>query len=214
MVVEIRPGEGGDDAEMFASELAEVVLAICRRKSIQVHQRSTGRTIVLEMDACVDRVELLTGTHRIQRIPSNSNRRHTSTATVVALDPDPEPDIVIDATEIRIKTKRGSGPGGQHRNVTDSAVEVLHMPTGIVVQIDSGRSQHQNKDRAIGVLAERLTRLERQQAKRERNAGRLKQVANAERPSKDWTWNTQRGEVLCHSTGKRYDLARFKQGRF
>jgi peptide chain release factor 1 len=199
---------------MFASELADVILSICRRESVPVRQRSTGRTTVLEMDACVERVELLTGTHRIQRIPSNSQRRHTSTATIVALDPESEPDVVIDESEIRIKTKRGSGPGGQHRNVTDSAVEVLHIPTGIVVQIDSGRSQHQNKDRAIGVLTERLTHLERKQAKSERNAGRLKQVANAERPSKDWTWNTQRGEVLCHSTGKRYDLARFKQGRF
>ena len=199
---------------MFASELADVILSICRRESVPVRQRSTGRTTVLEMDACVERVELLTGTHRIQRIPSNSKRRHTSTATVVALDPEFEPDVEIDASELRIKTKRGSGPGGQHRNVTDSAVEVLHIPTGIVVQIDSGRSQHQNKDRAIGVLTERLARLELQQAERERNAGRREQVANAERPSKDWTWNTQRGEVLCHSTGKRYDLARFKQGRF
>jgi len=199
---------------MFASELAGVIISICRRESVPVRQRSKGRTTVLEMDSCVDRIDLLTGTHRIQRIPSNSQRRHTSTATVVALDPESETDIVIDASELRIKTKRGSGPGGQHRNVTDSAVEVLHIPTGIVVQIDSGRSQHQNKDRAIGVLTERLTHLEREQAKSERNAGRLKQVANAERPSKDWTWNTQRGEVLCHSTGKRYNLERFKQGRF
>ncbi|MHB1734854.1 MAG: peptide chain release factor-like protein [Ferrimicrobium acidiphilum] len=214
MVVEIRPGEGGDDAEMFASELAGVVLTICRRESIAIHRRSTSRTIVLELESHVPEVQMLTGTHRIQRIPSNSKRRHTSTATIVVLDVDDRPDITVDTSEIRIKTKRGSGPGGQHRNVTDSAVEVLHRPTGIVVQIDSGRSQHQNKDRAIGVLTERLTRLERQQAKRERNAGRRKQVVNAERPSKDWTWNTQRGEVLCHSTGERYDLARFKQGRF
>ncbi len=199
---------------MFASELADVVLSICRRNSVWVHRRATGRTLVLELESHVPEVQMLTGTHRIQRIPSNSQRRHTSTATIVALDLEPEPDVVIDESEIRIETKRGSGPGGQHRNVTDSAVEVLHRPTGIVVQIDSGRSQHQNKDRAIGVLTERLTRLERQQAKRERNAGRLMQVANAERPSKDWTWNTQRGEVLCHSTGMRYDLARFKQGRF
>lgn len=214
MVVEIRPGEGGDDAEVFASELADVVVSVCRRESTEIALHSTGRTLVLDIGSHLSKVEMLVGTHRIQRIPSNSKRRHTSTATVVVLDPDRPPDIVLDESEVRIRTKRGTGPGGQHRNVTDSAVEVLHRPTGIVVQIDSGRSQHQNKDRALGVLADRLTRLERAQAKRDRNASRREQVTNAERPSKDWTWNAQRGEVLCHYSGKRYDLGRFRQGRF
>ncbi|WP_369076386.1 peptide chain release factor-like protein [Ferrimicrobium sp.] len=214
MVVEIRPGEGGDDAEVFASELADVVVSVCRRESTEIALRSTGRTLVLDIGSHVSKVEMLVGTHRIQRVPSNSKRRHTSTATVVVLDPDRPPDLVLDESEVRIRTKRGTGPGGQHRNVTDSAVEVLHRPTGIVVQIDSGRSQHQNKDRALGVLADRLTRIERAQAKRDRNASRREQVTNAERPSKDWTWNVQRGEVLCHSSGKRYDLGRFRQGRF
>lgn len=211
--MEIRPGEGGEDAEQFASELGDVITTICRRKAVSVSQRTTGRTIILTLDSAVSQVSELVGTHRVQRIPSNSSRRHTSTATVVMLDQQPEPDVVIDPSELRIKTRRGSGPGGQHRNTTDSAVEVLHIPTGIMVQIDSGRSQHQNKERALSILAERLADMEREDAQRKRNDGRREQVASAERPAKDFTWNTQRGEVLCHSTGKRYDLARFKQGK-
>lgn len=163
----------------------------------------------------MDDAERLAGIHRIQRIPANDKRgrRHTSTATIAVLESATDAEVFVDPDDIRIKTKRGTGAGGQHRNKTDSAVEILHRPTGIIVQIDSGRSQYQNKERAVEILAERLTKRERKQSERERNADRKHQIATGERPSKDWTWNTQRGEVLCHSTGERFDLNKLRRGR-
>jgi len=173
-----------------------------------------GRTIEIAVHTYIPEVESLVGIHRIQRIPANDKRgrRHTSTATVAVLDEADDVEVVVRDEDLRIKTKRGTGAGGQHRNVTDSAVEVLHRPTGLVVQIDSGRSQHQNIERALAVLRERLAKAESTRLRQERNAVRVLQIATAERPSKDWTWNTQRGEVICHSTGKRYDMSRLLRG--
>ena len=92
-------------------------------------------------------------------------------------------------------------------------VELRHLPTGITVEIDSGRSQHQNLERARRILSDRLAETDRAEAARGRNIARQRQIATGERPSKDWTWNTQRNEVLCHSTGERYDLAKLRRGR-
>ena len=187
-----------------------------RRQGVTVLRRSAGRTIVLKPERGLTGPELLTGIHRIQRIPKNDKRgrRHTSTATVALLDTEEESaGQLVDMAEVRVRTKRGSGTGGQHRNVTDSAVELRHLPTGITVEIDSGRSQHQNLERARRILSDRLAETDRAEAARGRNIARQRQIATGERPSKDWTWNTQRNEVLCHSTGERYDLAKLRRGR-
>lgn len=214
-MVEVRPGEGGDDAAVFAGELASIITSLCRRRNVGVSQCTTGRTIVLELSGGVAEAERLAGVHRIQRIPANDKRgrRHTSTATIVVLGGARHAEVAVRDEDLRIKTKRGTGAGGQHRNVTDSAVEILHRPTGLVVQIDSGRSQHQNKERAVEILAGRLTKREQGRLARERNAERRTQIATGRRSSKDWTWNSQRGEVVCHSTGERYEMGRLLSGR-
>jgi len=192
-------------------------MALCRLHHVTTSVTTgAGRTIEIVVEKRIPEVESLVGIHRIQRIPANDKRgrRHTSTATVAVLDEaDDVAVVVVREEDIRIKTKRGTGAGGQHRNVTDSAVEVLHRPTGLVVQIDSGRSQHQNVERALAVLTERLAKAESTRLRNERNSARVRQIATAERPSKDWTWNTQRGEVLCHSTGERHEMSRLLRGR-
>ena len=192
--------------------------SLCRRNGVEVAQgpSNNGRTITLALNGRPPPVvSELAGIHRIQRIPANDKRgrRHTSTATIALLAVEDQSGVRIRPEDVRIKTKRGSGAGGQHRNKTDSAVELLHYPSGIVVQINSGRSQHQNIDRAHRVLGERLATLDRERRSESRNDRRVAQIATSERPSKDWTWNTQRGQVLCHETGECYDLARLRKGR-
>lgn len=156
------------------------------------------------------------GTHRIQRIPSNDkrSRRHTSTATV-ALVPADASCFSLDLSDIVFSVARGSGPGGQHRNKTETAVTATHTPTGTTATWQNGRSQYQNKQKALLILTERLAQLSlgKQAASIQRE--RKNQIASAERPVKQFTWNTQRDELVDHETGKKWKgISRLFKGKF
>ncbi len=154
----------------------------------------------------------LAGTHRVQRIPRNGGgRRHTSTATIAVLDATVATDIVLDPDDIVATTYRGSGPGGQHRNVTDSAVRLHHLPSGIVVCSEGERSQYMNRQTAETELRARLTATAETEAAAGRNADRRTQV-RSERSAKMFTHNEQRDEVT--GMGRRWRWKDFYRGRF
>jgi protein subunit release factor A len=218
LIVEIRPGEGGDDAVQFSTELADAFAAHARRNDCAATVR-TGRTITVTVTGSrATRLNLrdLSGTHRIQRIPRNdrSGRRHTSTATVAVLDAAAPagPDLSWDDVDIDVYS--GSGPGGQHRNKTEQCARLAHRPSGLVVVATASRSQRQNIQAAFAELRRRLGAAATEAAESDRNRARRTQIATGERPQKQWTWNDQRAEVVDHSTGARYPMTAFRRGRF
>ena len=216
-VVEIRPGEGGDDALDFAKELAGAVAAHARRNgcAASVHN---GRTITVTISGRPPHLQNLSGTHRIQRVPRNdrAGRRHTSTATLAVLDEDATAGAPTDPSwdDIDVDVFSGSGPGGQHRNKSEQCARLTHRPTGLVVVATASRSQRQNIHAAYAELRRRLAVAAEAAAGADRNRARRDQIVTGERPMKQWTWNDQRSEVVDHSTGNRYPMAAFRRGRF
>ena len=215
-VVEVRPGEGGDDAVLFAEELTAAFAAHSRRVGDAV-KVERGRTTVLTITGrSGSLLTPLAGTHRVQRIPRNDprGRRHTSTATVAVLAGDGGPDLDVPDSDLDVEVFRGSGPGGQHRNKTATCARVTHVPTGLVVVATRSRSQHQNIEEAKAEVRTRLTAGAQAGAAADRRDQRNAQITTAERPVKAFTWNDQRGEVIDHATGRRYQMRAFLQGRF
>jgi protein subunit release factor A len=217
-VVEIRPGEGGDDAVAFADDLADAFSAHARRHGCTAAVRP-GRTFTVTISgrhATRLRLDDLTGTHRIQRIPKNdrAGRRHTSTATVAVLDAATPTTADLSWEDVDVDVYSGSGPGGQHRNKTEQCARLTHRATGLVVVATAQRSQRQNLNAAFAELRRRLSATAADAADADRNKARRGQIATGQRPTKQWTWNDQRREVVDHSTGNRYPMAAFLRGRF
>lgn len=153
------------------------------------------------------------GGHRFQRVSPTEKRGrvHTSTITVAVLDPEVRSAIELDEKDIDIQTKRGSGPGGQHRNKTDSCVVATHIPTKISVQIDE-KSQHQSKKIALRILAERVGELENRKNRAERGNIRKNQVGLGMRASKRRTYRTKDDSVYDHITGQTWQLSKWERG--
>lgn len=154
------------------------------------------------------------GGHRWQRVPPNEKRGrvHTSTVTVAVL---PEPSagaVQVRERDVEWKATRGSGPGGQHRNKTDSAVQVRHVPTGIIVRAESERSQHQNRATAMEILRARIAAAEATQLANRRNDERRAQTGSGMRGDKVRTIRCQDGQVSDHRTGARVPLREFMRG--
>ena len=156
------------------------------------------------------------GGHRWQRIPPNEKRGrvHTSTVTVAVLDPDAVIGQSLDYRDVDITTARGSGPGGQNRNNTESCVIATHRPTGIQVRIDNERSQHQNKAMAYKVLAARLYETEHERAFAQRRQDRLQQVGSGQRGDKVRTYRTQDDQITDHRTGVKMRLSSWYDGNW
>jgi peptide chain release factor 1 len=155
------------------------------------------------------------GGHRWQRIPPNERkgRVHTSTVTVSVLEVSDRPTTDVNDDDIELRTTKGSGPGGQHRNKTESCVVAVHRPTGISVKIDS-RSQHQNKQLAIATLKARVMEQARQRAGAAVAAERKQQVGSGMRGDKVRTYREQDDQVTDHRTGKKFSLKMWKRGEW
>ncbi|HEV8649221.1 MAG TPA: peptide chain release factor-like protein [Actinomycetes bacterium] len=188
--LEIRPGEGGEDAAAFAAQFTRALTARIARSGLPTRIVTTdGRTHqVLLDDRGANALRHFAGTHRVQRILTSDRhgRRHTSTATVAIVDTTTAP-VELDDDDLEVQFTRGTGPGGQHRNKVATAARLRHRPTGIVVTRTSGRSQSANLPEARADLQARLVARASGSAARCRNAARRAQVAGGDRPAKTFT---------------------------
>ncbi len=207
-ILEIRAGTGGSEAALFAGDLFRMYqrYADLHGWRVQVVSESPGeaggfKEIVANVTGkgVFARLKFESGVHRVQRVPVTeaSGRIHTSAATVAVLPEAEEVDVDLRQEDIRVDTLRASSAGGQHANTTDSAVRVLHVPTGIAVTASS-RSQHQNRAEALRLLRARLFDREREKAAGERAAARRGQVGTGDRSERIRTYNFPQGRVTDH----------------
>lgn len=155
----------------------------------------------------------MVGTHRVQRVPEGTNRRQTSTVTVALVDSS-VPTGVLDPADVDERTYRGSGPGGQHRNTSDTGVALKHRPTGIEAKVDRGRSWWANRQAAWIELERRVIADLEASAAASVNAERVAQVGSGGRVSHDWTWCAWRDSVTCHANGTKWQMSSALRGRF
>jgi peptide chain release factor 1 len=208
--LEIRAGTGGDESALFAGDLLRMYTRFAERQRWQVEIVSSNESELGGYREVIARIigpgaysifKFESGTHRVQRVPETEaqGRIHTSACTVAILpEADPVKDITINPSDLRIDTFRASGAGGQHINKTDSAVRIVHIPTGVVVECQDGRSQHQNKARAMEVLASRLLEREREAAHAKEAGLRKSLVGSGDRSERIRTYNFPQGRMTDH----------------
>lgn len=213
--IEVRPGEGGDDAAAFADELVASLTAWARRQHWNVREApgEARTTVVTVTGADAQALRAFAGCHRVQRVPKGTTKRHTSTALVAVLDESETPDLLVHDDDLIVTTARGSGPGGQHRNKTESAVRIRHLPSGLTVTCQESRSQQTNLLGARAELERRLRNEAAGTAAQRRNEDRVAQIKDADRSVKSFTHNAQRDEVIDHQTGRRWRLRDFRKGQ-
>jgi len=208
--LEIRAGTGGDESALFAGNLFRMYSRFAERRGWQVEIISQSlsdiggyKEIIAKIigQGAYSRLKFESGGHRVQRVPATETqgRVHTSTCTVAVMpEADEVSEVVLNPSELRIDTYRASGAGGQHINKTDSAVRITHLPTGIVVECQDGRSQHKNKAQALSVLAARIHDKQMRAQHAEQAATRKSLVGTGERSERIRTYNFPQGRVTDH----------------
>lgn len=217
-ILEIRAGTGGDEAAIFVGDCVRMYKQYADKKGWKYELLSCAES---EMGGFKEYVMVLSGhniyrlmqyeagTHRVQRVPKTEaqGRVHTSAVTVaVLLEPDEQEKIVLDERELKIDTYRASGAGGQHVNVTDSAIRITHIPTGTVVTCQEERSQHKNKEKAMRLLSAKLAEEKRVKAEKEMATLRSTQVGTGDRSERIRTYNFPQNRITDH----RIDLTLYK----
>lgn len=211
IVLEIRAGVGGEEATLWANDLLRMYLKYAQRKNwtvdvIDVSERGKGirEAITVIKGKGVRSLTREAGVHRIQRVSVTEKRGrvHTSAASVAVLPLPQDREVFIDPKDIRVDYFRGQGAGGQHRNKTDSAARVTHLPTGIMAVCQDERSQGVNRERAMMVVRARLWEVQQQKQAANRDAKRRDQIGLADRSEKMRTYDVPEDTVFDHRTGK------------
>ncbi|WP_287597933.1 peptide chain release factor 1 [Thermomonas sp.] len=227
LYLEVRAGAGGDEAAIFAGDLFRMYMRYAETRGWRVEVESANpgehggyKEVVarVEGEGAYARLKYESGTHRVQRVPATESqgRIHTSAATVaiIALDTSDEVDIAINPADLRVDTFRSSGAGGQHVNKTESAIRITHVPTGVVVESQTERSQHANRDKAMKRLQAMLVEAELEKRAAATAADRKLQVGSGDRSQRIRTYSYPQGRITDHRVEglTLYDLPNILEG--
>ena len=223
-IIELRAGTGGDEACIFVEDIFRMYSMYFKEKSWkhEVINSSEGTvkgykeiSMSVEGEGIYGMLKFESGVHRVQRVPETESqgRVHTSAITVAVLPEAEDVDFELNMTDVRRDTFRASGAGGQHVNKTESAIRLTHIPTGVVVECQDGRSQHKNLEKATSVLRSRLYQAELDRVENERAEQRKTLVASGDRSAKIRTYNYPQGRITDHRINKTmYNLSSFMNG--
>ena len=211
-IMEIRAGTGGSEAALFAADLHRMYQRYVESIGLTIEPLDSSlselggfREVVFKVtgDDVFRRLRYESGVHRVQRVPATEaqGRIHTSTATVAVLPEAEEVDVELKPEELRIEVCRAGGPGGQGVNTTDSAVQVLHLPTGLIVRCQDGRSQQKNKEKALGILRSRLLEKKQREEAEKYSAHRKSLIGSGGREEKIRTYNFPQNRITDHRIG-------------
>jgi peptide chain release factor 1 len=225
LFLEIRAGTGGDESALFAGDLLRMYARYAERQGWQVEIISENaselggyREVIVRIagQGAYSKLKFESGGHRVQRVPETEaqGRIHTSACTVAVLpEADAINEVVLNPAELRIDTFRASGAGGQHVNKTESAIRVTHLPTGIVVECQDSRSQHKNREKALGVLAARIRDKQQREQQAKTASTRKLLIGSGDRSERIRTYNFPQGRVTDHRINLTlYKIARILDG--
>ena len=226
LFLEVRAGTGGDEAAIFAGDLFRMYARYAERQGwkVEIESDSPGehggyKEVVARVvgRGAYSRLKFESGTHRVQRVPATESqgRIHTSAATVAIIpEADEIDDVAINPSDLRVDTFRSSGAGGQHVNKTESAIRITHVPTGVVVECQTERSQHANRDKAMKRLKAQLLDAERSRQDAAQAETRRLQVGSGDRSQRIRTYNFPQGRITDHRVEglTLYDLPHVLEG--
>jgi peptide chain release factor 1 len=210
LFIEVRAGTGGDESALFAGDLFRMYTRYAERKGWQVELISESaselggyKEVIARIvgQGAFSRLKFESGGHRVQRVPKTEaqGRIHTSACTVAVLpEADTISEVVLNPAELRIDTFRASGAGGQHVNKTESAIRVTHLPTNIVVECQDSRSQHKNREKALGILAARIRDKQEREQQQKTASTRKLLIGSGDRSERIRTYNFPQGRVTDH----------------